>query len=531
MSLPQAGAATGPTTPAELLISHAGDPRRVFASVQEESGDIETISYAQELDRARRTAAALSGLGVGAGDRVQLQLGSCLEFYDVWFATALLGATMVPTNPASTRDDLAYMLHDAEPVLSVVEPGQVPLATQAAQGTHTTVVPIRGLDSIEASAQLGEPAPLRRVDAAGVSSILYTSGTTSRPKGVMVTGANYVAVGRAVAGHLQLRAEDRWLVVLPLFHANAQYYCTMSALAVGASITVIPKFSASRWAAQALAHRATLASLFAAPIRMILAAGGQPARTSLRAVLFAQNIADEQAAAFEARFGTRLLQLYGMTETVLPPTMNPNSPARRWDSIGQPLPGVRIRLVDDSGIDVLDGSSGQMLVGGAPGVTIAAGYLNQPAAAAEAVTDGWLRTGDLARVDADGFYYFVDRAKDMIKRSGENVAASEVERAVNDHPAVFESAAIGIPDPLRDQAIVVYAVLHAQRSLDPEDLLAWCRERLAPFKVPSAVFFVDALPRTSVGKIRKEQLRSAAGVASTPSDPNPLPNSAADPSA
>lgn len=144
---------------------------------------------------------------------------------------------------------------------------------------------------------------------------------------------------------------------------------------------------------------------------------------------------------------------------------------------------------------------------GQPGRTLMAGYLNRPDATEEALRDGWLHTGDLVRVGADGYLYFVDRAKDMIKRAGENVAASEVERAVNEHPGVFESAAVGVPDTIRDEAIVVHVVLRPAASVTEEELIAWCRERLARFKVPSAIRFTGELPRTSVGKIRKDVLR------------------------
>lgn len=499
----------GSGTLIDLLVAHAGDRDRVFASVQDRSGAIYVISYAEQLERVRRAAGALTGLGVGPGDRVHVQLSNCVEFYDVWFATTLIGATIVPTSPLSTADELSYIFADAQPALSLVEPEQVELAKAAAGGT--AVVAVRGGRSWESLTRDVEPAALRSIDSSRAASILYTSGTTSRPKGVLVTGANYLAVGRAVAEHLKVRADDRWHVVLPLFHANAQYYCSMSALVSGASVTVIPRFSASSWGRQAVDHAATLGSLFAAPIRMILAAeaGRPPTPTRLRAVLFAQNLTDQQARSFEDHFGTRLLQLYGMTETILPPTMNPNSDERRWDSIGEALGGTRIRLVDGAGHDVDPGRTGELLVRGAPGVSIAGGYLNQPAATAQTFADGWLHSGDLARMDSDGFYYFVDRSKDMIKRSGENIAASEVERVVDDHPAVVECAAIAIPDPTRDQAVVVYVVLLKETSADEDDLLTWCRDRLASFKVPSAFVFLDALPRTSVGKVRKEDLRAS----------------------
>ncbi len=196
-----------------------------------------------------------------------------------------------------------------------------------------------------------------------------------------------------------------------------------------------------------------------------------------------------------------------MTETIAPPTCNPLYGEQRPDSIGRPMAGARLRVVDEAGHDVPVGAPGELLVGGQPGRTLMAGYLNRPDATGEALRDGWLHTGDLVRTGTDGYLYFIDRAKDMIKRAGENVAASEVERVVNEHPGVFESAAVGVPDAIRDEAIVVHVVRHPAASVTEQDLVAWCAERLARFKVPSVICFTGELPRTSVGKIRKEVLR------------------------
>ena len=513
----------GARTPAGLLARHAADPARVFAIVEDDRGSAAVVSYARQLDRARATAGALAALGVRAGERVHLHTANCLEFFDVWLATALLGAVLLPTGPQSTADELCYVLQHARPVVSLTAPdlrqtvsAAARLAGPAGTAPEPRILALYGTEpeALPALAAQARPGPLPQQGAAGAdartAAILYTSGTTSRPKGVMVTNANYLAVGTAIARHLAMTEHDRWLIALPLFHANAQYYCTMSALVAGASIIVAPRFSASGWARQAADHGATLGSLFAAPVRMILAQPPAEAerRSRLRAVLFAQNVTDEQAATFERRFGTRLLQLYGMTETVLPPTVNPDSDERRWHSIGRPLPGVHVRVVTEDEAPALPGTPGELLVGGVPGVTLAAGYYNDPQATAFTFRDGWLHTGDLARLDPDGFAYFIDRAKDMIKRSGENVSAGEIERVAADHPAIAECAAIGVPDPVRDESIVLVAVPVAGAAISQDELTAWCAARLAPYKVPGSVIITGALPRTSVGKIAKARLRA-----------------------
>lgn len=475
-----------PDTIADLLARHAADPERIFVVLP----DGTTVTYADQLARSQQVAVGLAQRGIRVGDRVHAQLGNCREFLDIWFATAIGRFILVPTNPQSSEDELRHVIDDSGAAISL--------------RTATDVDGLR--ESMRSSGTDTEPADQ---DPERLAAILYTSGTTSRAKGVRVTDANYVTVGHAVADHLAMTGADRWLVVLPLFHANAQYYCVMSALVRGASFALASRFSASGWGRQAHESQATLASLFAAPIRMILAhsAGRHDPDNRLRAVLFAQNLRAEEARDFEDRFTTRLVQLYGMTETVLPPTMNPLDQSRRWDSIGKQLPGGHIDLLDPAGQQVQPGDAGEIVVSGRRGHTVADGYWNNPGATAGTFTAAGLRTGDLARRDGEGFFYFVDRAKDMIKRGGENVSAGEVERVAGEHPAIGECAAIGIPDPIRDEAIKLVVVLRQGQLATSDEIIGWCRDRMSPFKVPSVVVFVDELPRTSVGKIQKSALR------------------------
>jgi carnitine-CoA ligase len=473
-----------------------------FLVFEHEPGVIDVTSWADQDLRARRVAAALSHLGVQHGTRFGVHLTNCPDFYDAWFAAAYLGAVMVPTNPLSTASELAYMLSHSGCRVVLTERD---LAETVRAAGAEVVIDVTGEWTASTEAFTGAP----RSAPADVLGVLYTSGTTSRPKGVQVTHAAYLAVGDAVAGHVRLRPDDRFLVVLPLFHGNAQYYCSMSALVTGASIALAPRFSATRWSEQACALEATVASLFAAPVRMILAhpEAASDRKHRVRVTLFAQNASREQAAEFESRFATELVQLYGMTETVIPPTINPLYEARDPLSIGRPIQGAQLRIVDSAGSDVVPGQPGELLVGGEAGRTLMLGYLDNPEATAATIKDGWLHTGDMVRVDPDSYLYFVDRAKDMIKRSGENVACGEIERVVDDVPGVLESAAVGVPDELRDEAIHVYVVARPGVGVDPDMVIAHCRRHLAKFKVPDAVHVVDELPRTSVGKIRKNLLR------------------------
>ena len=519
-------AAARPRTLGALLEGRArAAPRAPFVVFDDLEGQVSGCTYGEFDREVNRTAHLLDRLGIGRGDTVTLLLANCPEFLALWFGAAKLGAVIVPVNTASSASELEYLVTHSESRLIFTEAARLVLAREVRDrcaGVDEVLVcgggaPSPAVDCGRLVAECSEapprgPAPSPRDEAA----ILYTSGTTARPKGVLVTHQNYLRAGETVARALRLTADDRHLVVLPLFHGNAQYYSTMSALVAGASVALMARFSASRYFDQAIAHRCTVSSLFAAPIRMLLAQPRRPehATNDVRAVLFAQSVTPAQLAEWDERFGVPLLQLWGMTETMGPPIINPYDGERRNMSMGLPAPGYTSRLVDEDGQPVARGEIGQIVVRGEPGLSLMKGYHKNPDATAETLRDGWLWSGDNARQDANGYYHFVDRAKDMIKRSGENVAASEVEAVIREHPGVFDCAVIGVPDEMRDEAIVAVVVPRAAEGGEPadalteDDVLSWCRERLASFRVPQFVRFRTELPRTAVGKIRKHVLRA-----------------------
>ncbi len=481
-------------------LAHAAEP---FLAFESSPGVIEITTWAEMLARAERTAGALHRLGVSPGDRFGVHLANCPEFFDVWLGAALLGAAMVPSNPQSTPDELAYQFTNADCRLCITQPELRDVAIEAARDRLS----VYSID--EAWVRSDDRPPSLEPTPSDVLGVLYTSGTTSHPKGVLITQAAYLHVGDAIAEHVRLQPIDRMMIVLPMFHGNAQYYSSMSAIVTGASIALTPRFSASRWSQQATLLSATVASLFAAPMRMILAQepSGFDRLHNLRLGLFAQNLTDDQLAAFEARFGLPMAQLYGMTETIAPPTINPIFGERRGSSIGRPIRSARLRIIDEEGADVPVGDAGELLVAGEPGRTLMLGYLGNPEATASALRNGWLHTGDSVRADSDGYLYFVDRRKDMIKRAGENIATGEVERVLNEHPAVFEAAAFGIPDPMRDEALLAAVVLRDGAQASSDELFEHCRSHLARFKIPDSIIVVPSLPKTAVGKVQKHILR------------------------
>ena len=495
--------------------AHADRTFLIFEGADE---SVRRYTYGQFDRLVNRLANGLLQRGVRKGDKVNVHLTNCPEFVICWFAIAKIGAVMVPTNPLSPPDELGYPVNHSEAVLTVTQPDLLRNVQAIRQSCphlreillcHCSETPegVIGFERLlERQPEELKEVPLKPDDEA---AILYTSGTTSRPKGVLVTHANYIYLGEAISKTIRLGPEDRHLVVLPLFHGNAQYYSVMTTLNVGASAALMARFSASRCIKQAIRHRCTVTSLLATPIRMILAQPHDPAdrNNQLRLVIFAQSVTEAQLQEWDERFAAPLQQIYGMTETMGQPLANPLDYSRDNMSIGMVTLGYECRVVDDSGQDVAEGEAGQLLVRGTPGCTIMKGYFKDPDNTANAIRDGWLWTGDVVEVNEQGYFRFVDRAKDLIRRSGENVSAGEVEAVIKQHPAVADVAVVGIPEELRDETIQAFVILGPGESAAEKDVIEFCQERLSKFRVPEFVEFREEFPRTSLGKIRKNILR------------------------
>ncbi|MTD14584.1 AMP-binding protein [Nakamurella sp. YIM 132087] len=508
-----------------------------FLLFHDAGGTVTRWTYAEFDAAVADVAGTLARAGVGPGTPVHLVLRNCPAFVAIWLAVARLGAWMVPVDPASTARDIDRQVRRIGPAVAFVAAADSSAERSAAfaegaAGRVGTVVeltedagdlapgsPLRQ-DAGTHSARVGGPQPSDRL------AVMFTSGTTSEPKGVELTQANYVAVAAGMATAAGLRAEHRWFVTLPLFHANAQYYCFAPAIAVGASVALTSTFSASGWVPQARALEVTHASLFAAPIRMILArCPAEEAPLRLGHVWYAQSLGVEHHRRFGELVGTAPRQLYGMTETICIVTYDRSEPPQS-DVIGTPA-DRRVRLIDPvTGEEAGTGVPGEMHVHGERGRDLFAGYLDAPeinARVFEADTDGtetWFRTGDLAQADDDGTLRFVGRIDDVIKVSGENVSLTEVEAAIAQAPGVLEAAVVAQPDPVRDQVPIAYVV--PKDLTDPpavDDLIGWATKNLAPAARPRGWHVIDALPRTSVGKVRRFKVTEATAV----DTPTPTP--------
>lgn len=403
--MPSCHTSRGPDSVASVLRRHAAARSdQPFLAFERAPGVIEEVTWAQALCRAERTAGALFRRGVQPGDRVSIRAANCPEFFDVWFGAALLGAALVPSSPLGSIEELAYQFAEAGCRLCVTQSDLRPAAEQAAQGRVDVV-------SVDEGWVRDDDAP-PEVDVAptDVLSVLYSPGPTGRPRGVLMTHANYLFAGDAVAEHVRLQPSDRVLIVLPLVQGTTQLHAAMPAVVTGASIAVTASFNASRWSEQATVLGATVTKLAAAPVRMVLAQEPSPydQAHALRLGMFEQRITEAQATTFEDRFDVPLIQVFGTPETVAPPTMNPVFDRRLSTSIGRPRSSARVRIVDDAGRDVRAGESGELVVAGEPGRTLMLGYLDDPAETSAALQDGWLHTGLSVTAGADGFLYVAE---------------------------------------------------------------------------------------------------------------------------
>jgi len=492
-------------------------PHKPFLIVEDKNGIIEEYRYREFVDKTERVAAGFASLGIKKGDAVVLHLPNCAEFVLSWFALARLGAITVPSNTSNKANELEYVISHSEAVACVIWRDYSDLL----RSPLLKGLPIRNWILARESANretelvfeelLATSSPSTRVavDPEDVVELLYTSGTTARPKGVMVTHANCVRSGKRAALTGGLSKSSRCITSLPAFHANAQSTTILAALAAGGTCILIEEYSASKFWAQVRHHRASCVSLVAMQVRTLLA---QPIKTderdhALKSNFYAINVLDSEKDAFELRFGVRLLNGYGLSEAFTIVTRVPLEGDRRWPSVGIPAPDRTVRIVDDDGLEVPPGVNGEIIVSGTPGLTLMSGYFKDMSATQHAIRDGWLYTGDNGHIDKGGFLYFVDRKKDIIKRAGENVSPTEVESVLLRHPKVLEAAVLGVPDAIRDEAVKAYVVAVEGALVESEELRAFCSAELASFKVPSVIEFRNSLPKTSVGKIEKKLLK------------------------
>jgi fatty-acyl-CoA synthase len=512
-----------PLTPMDFLRR----ARKLYGN-EEAVVDGETrLTYAQFGKRIDRWSNALAALGVERGDRVAYIAPNTHANLEGYYAVPQMGATLVPCNYRLTADDFAYMIAHSGAKVVCAHPDQMPAVDQVRGSLPKTTryVALAGardgwLDYDELLAAAAPDAPRVEVAEGDLLSINYTSGTTSRPKGVMITHRNaYLnAIGTLV--HLPMRPRDRYLWTLPMFHANGWTF-TWIVTAAGGTHICLPKVDPAK--VYELIRTERINMLCAAPTVLIALANADPAvRTQaprgVRVVTAGAPPAAATIRTVEEELGWTVTQVYGLTETS--PFISVCEPRIEHDAMDlverarikarqgvELITSGELRVVDVDGNDVpRDGATLGEIV--ARGNVVMAGYYRDPEATAAAIRDGWFHTGDAAVMHPDGYVEIRDRIKDVIISGGENISSVEVEAALLAHPAVMEVGVVGLPHEKWGEAPFAFVVLKPGVSTTPEELRAYCRSKLAHFKVPHGFTFVPELPRTATGKIQKFVLRN-----------------------
>ena len=482
-------------------------------------GDLR-LTYAELRARARAAAAHLSSLGVGPGDRVALLLPNRPTFTIAYFAALHAGGVAVPLSYLSVAREVAYVLRDSGARLLVAWKGFEAAARGgvAAAGAGTGLLLVDEARGPFSTVEGPAVDPKGDLDLAGTrpddtAVILYTSGTTGEPKGAELTHFNMYSNCRFCGDGLFWRPGlhesggpgQVFLASLPLFHSFGQTCVQNASLATGGAVAYLERFDAEAALDAMVRHGVTIfAGVPTMYFQLLRAVRAKP--PSLRyCVSGGAAMPVDVMREFEERFGVQVLEGYGLSETSPVVSFSALWRPRKPGSIGRPIPGVEVRLVDVEDRDVIEGEVGELVV---RGHAVMKGYLGRPEATREAMRGGWFHTGDMARRDADGDFYIVDRKKDMIIRGGFNVYPREVEEVLCGHPAVAEVAVVGIPDPEYGEEVKAFIALRPGASVTGAEVERFCRERLGAHKVPRKVEFLPSLPKGPTGKILRKELRA-----------------------
>ena len=475
------------------------------------------LTYGEFQDGIEALQEKLWKLGVGAKDKVAVVMQNSPEMAELFFAVTGLGAAFAPLNPAYAHSEFLFFLEDIGPKVLVTLEGQESAAPKALPdgALWVEVSPLgSGFLTVKTHGKMGQrdkpakPGNYRPPNQADVALMLHTSGTTSRPKAVPLSHANLLASARNIADWYNLTPDDVGLCVMPLFHVHGLLTPVLSTMLSGGTVIIPPRFSASSFWHTVEHHRATWYSAVPTIHQVLLMRAEQdqsPQKTTLR---FARSssmaLAPSLMEGLESRFGLIVLEGYGMTEASHQIASNPLPPKeRRPGSVGLPT-GLDLAILGEDKAFLGPEASGEVVLKG-PNIT--KGYLNNPKANEEAFFEGWFRTGDLGVVSKDGYLTLLGRIKELINRGGEKIAPIEVDNALLSHPKVIEAVVFGVPDPKYGEEVACSVVL--KELLSEAELRRFLLERLAPFKVPKVIQFVDALPRSGSGKVSRKEAAKA----------------------
>jgi long-chain acyl-CoA synthetase len=458
-------------------------------AVADDHTDLDNAAF---LDAVQRAAAALHQRGVRSGDVVGIMLPNRAAFVVALFATWRLGAVATPISPTLVPAEVGYQVADAGAVVLVVD-----------RDTEADV-PVLHVDDMAAE-PLADAAVVGRDE--DLALLIYTSGTTGRPKGVMLDHGNVNAMCAMVIEGFELHDTDHSLLILPLFHVNGIVVSVLSPLIAGGHTTIAGRFNPATFFERLESSRATYFSAVPTIYTMLLGLPPEvrPNTSAVRfAVCGAAPASVELLEGFENRYGISLVEGYGLSEGSCASTGNPLHGPRKVGTVGIPLPGQQIRIIDVTGAEVPQGELGEVVI---KGPNVMRGYLNRPEETAKTVQDGWLHTGDIGRFDEDGYLVLVDRAKDMIIRGGENIYPKEIETVVHQLAGVAEAAVVGRASGLYGEEPVLFVSAHPGAELDVDAIAGHLRDSLSKYKLPVDITVLATLPKNPVGKIDKPALR------------------------
>jgi long-chain acyl-CoA synthetase len=467
------------------------------------------FTYKEFEAAVMRTARMLAAKGVRKGDVVSLLLPNSVEYVIAYFACWQIGALAGPINSLLKSQEIAYVISNSEARTLLINSEFLPLIETIRDELTSLQAIIKFDNEADATREEKEGAnPTAEFDKEHEAIIIYTSGTTGKPKGCLLTHGNVIANARQISGWLSFTETDRLLTIMPLFHMNAVSVTTMAALYAGGSTVVSQKFSASRFWQIISDYQITSFGSVATMLAMLLSTypDGVPEGLKTDQLRFAMcgsaPVPAEVLRRFEEKFNCLVVEGYGLSESTCRSTFNPPDQRRRPGSCGVPI-GNEMRVVDEEDREVPDGELGEIVL---RGENILKGYYKNDTANTTAFRNGWFHTGDIGYRDTHGFYYIVDRKSDMIIRGGENIYPREIDEVLYQHPDVAAAAVVGVPDELYGEEVAAVVVLKQGARTNEQEVIDYCKARLADFKCPKTVHFVDDIPKGPTGKLLKREL-------------------------